>query len=86
MKAVGLDQQKAIMALQEEVFTGQIVGLDLSTGLPMVPSDEGVFDTYRVKRALLHSCTMIAGNLLLVDEMMQAGRTSLKPGADADGA
>lgn len=78
----GFDQQETMVALQEELFDGQTVGIDLSTGLPMNPVDEGVFDTYRVKRALLHSCTMIAGNLLLVDEMMQAGRTSLKPGAD----
>lgn len=81
----GFDQQEAIVALQEEIFEGQTVGLDLKTGQPMVSGDEGVFDTYRVKRALLHSCTMIAGNLLLVDEMMQAGRTSLKPGAEQGG-
>lgn len=81
----GFDQQETLVKLQEEIFDGQTVGIDLSTGEPMVPVDEGIFDTYRVKRALLHSCTMIAGNLLLVDEMMQAGRTSLKPGADQGG-
>lgn len=81
----GFDQQEAMVSLQEELYAGQMAGIDLSTGQPMIPADEGVFDNYRVKRALLHSCTMIAGNLLLVDEMMQAGRTSLKPGVDAEG-
>lgn len=44
----------------------------------MDPVAEGVYDNYRVKRALLHSCGVIAMNLLSCDEILRAGRTSLK--------
>lgn len=75
----GFDPQESSLKLQDEYSTsGQIVGLDLSTGEPMIPADEGIWDNYRVKRQLLHSCTTIASNLLLVDEVMKAGMSSLK--------
>ena len=32
----------------------------------------------RVKRQMVNSCTVIASNLLLVDEIMRAGMSSLK--------
>lgn len=31
------------------------VGIDLSSGEALVPSDTGIWDNYRVKRQLLHS-------------------------------
>eukprot|EP00053_Salpingoeca_punica_P020467 m.211650 g.211650 ORF g.211650 m.211650 type:complete len:535 (+) comp18691_c0_seq1:137-1741(+) len=78
----GFDAQDTIVKLQEESeATGQYVGVDLSTGEAIVPANEGILDNYIVKRQLLHSCTVIASNLLLVDEVMRAGMTSLKPGA-----
>ncbi|XP_063396724.1 T-complex protein 1 subunit zeta-like [Mytilus trossulus] len=75
----GLDPQESIVKLQEE-YTGpqQAVGLDIKTGEALIPSDAGILDNYRVKRQLLHSCTVIATNLLLVDEIMRAGMSSLK--------
>eukprot|EP01134_Creolimax_fragrantissima_P001039 CFRG1039T1 len=76
----GFDPQDVMVALQEEYLEGHISGLDLETGDPMSPAAEGVWDNYRVKKQLLNSCTSIATNLLLVDEMMRAGRTSLKQG------
>ena len=52
----GFDPQESSLKLQDEYSTsGQIVGLDLSTGEPMIPADEGIWDNYRVKRQLLHS-------------------------------
>lgn len=66
------------MQLQEDHEAGHPTGLDLKTGEPLDPSAEGIWDNYRVKRQLLHSCSVIASNLLLVDEMMRAGRASLK--------
>lgn len=64
---------------QEEYADGGTpVGIDLSSGEALVPSDTGIWDNYRVKRQLLHSCTVIASNLLLVDEIMRAGMSSLK--------
>ncbi|XP_013384439.1 T-complex protein 1 subunit zeta [Lingula anatina] len=75
----GLDAQETIVKLQEEYASaGQPVGIDLATGECLLPMDAGIVDNYRVKRQLLHSCTVIASNLLLVDEIMRAGMTSLK--------
>lgn len=75
----GYDAQDAIVKLQEEDrLSPDPVGLDLSTGEAMRPLDSGVFDNYVVKRQILRSCSVIASNLLLVDEIMRAGMTSLK--------
>jgi T-complex protein 1 subunit zeta len=75
----GFDQQETIVKLQEEyIAAGQPVGLDITSGEAMIPQDSGIFDNYRVKKQLLHSCTVIASNLLLVDEIMRAGMSSLK--------
>ncbi|RKO87992.1 chaperonin Cpn60/TCP-1 family [Blyttiomyces helicus] len=74
----GFDTQDVIVALQEEHAEGHIVGIDLVTGEPLDPVAEGIWDNYRVHRQMLHSCSVIASNFLLVDEMMRAGRSSLK--------
>ncbi len=75
----GYDAQDTIVKLQEEDrLNPEPVGLDLSTGEAMKPIDMGVFDNYIVKKQILNSCSIIASNLLLVDEIMRAGMTSLK--------
>ena len=75
----GYDAQDTIVRLQEEsLISNDPIGLDLSTGEPMNPVDMGVFDNYNVKKQILNSCTVIASNLLLVDEIMRAGMSSLK--------
>lgn len=75
----GFDAQDTIVRLQEESrLSEEPIGLDLSTGEPMKPVDLGVFDNYIVKKQILNSCTVIASNLLLVDEIMRAGMSSLK--------
>lgn len=74
----GLDSQEVIAALLDEHIAGHQVGVDLTTGLPMSPLAAGVVDNYRMHRHMLHSISVIASNLLLVDEIMRAGRTSLK--------
>uniref|UniRef100_A0A665TAZ0 Chaperonin containing TCP1, subunit 6A (zeta 1) n=1 Tax=Echeneis naucrates TaxID=173247 RepID=A0A665TAZ0_ECHNA len=75
----GYDPQETVLKLQTEYKeSGQLVGVDLSTGEPMVAGDAGVWDNYSVKKQLLHSCTVIASNILLVDEIMRAGMSSLK--------
>ncbi|GJE94460.1 chaperonin-containing T-complex zeta subunit [Phanerochaete sordida] len=75
----GFDVQDALVQLQEEQADGNIVGLDLQSGEPFDPTVEGVWDNYRVKRQMLHSCSVIAVNLLSTDEILRAGRSSLKP-------
>ncbi|GAA5957726.1 hypothetical protein JCM3765_003746 [Sporobolomyces pararoseus] len=74
----GLDVQDSIVNLQDEASEGHVVGLDLSTGEPLDPITEGIWDNYRVKRHMIHSSAVIASNLLITDEMMRAGRSSLK--------
>ncbi|KAJ9114499.1 T-complex protein 1 subunit zeta [Naganishia adeliensis] len=74
----GFDVQDAIVGLQEEAAEGHVVGLHLKTGEPFDPTVEGVWDNYRVKRQMIHSCSVIATNLLNTDEILRAGRSSLK--------
>ena len=75
----GLDPQDVIVKLQEEYASSkQLVGVDLTTGEALIAADEGIWDNYCVKKQLLNSCTIIASNLLLVDEIMKAGMSSLK--------
>ena len=59
-------------ALQDEHAEGNVVGLNLSTGDPMDPTQEGVYDSFRVIRNSIASSTGIASNLLLCDEMLKA--------------
>ena len=65
-------------AQEEAQNTDELVGVDINTGEACIPLDEGIVDNYCVKRQLLKSCTMIASSLLLVDEVMRAGLSSLK--------
>ena len=54
--------------------SGAAVGLNIVTGEPMLPEQDGIWDNYRVKRQSLHLSTVLATQLLLVDEVMAAGR------------
>lgn len=70
----GLDQQKSMMTVLEEAMDGDQVGLDINSGKAMLPSKAGIWDNYRVKKQFLHLGSLIAIKLLLVDEVMRAGR------------
>ena len=61
-----------VAALQDEQAEGNVVGLDLTTGEPMDPIQEGVYDSFRVLRNCIASSSGIASNLLLCDEMLKA--------------
>jgi len=74
----GFDVQDVVVALQDEQAEGNVVGIDLQSGEPFDPTVEGIWDNYRVKRQMLHSCSVIAVNLLSTDEILRAGRSSLK--------
>jgi len=74
----GFDVLDVIVALQDEQAGGNVVGLDIQSGEPIDPTVAGIWDNYRVKRQMLHSCSVIAVNLLSTDEILRAGRTSLK--------
>jgi len=71
----GFDIQESLLQLKEErQATGMAIGLNCQTGEPMLPSEEGVWDNVRVKRQSLHLSTVLANQLLLVDEVMRAGK------------
>jgi len=70
----GFDPQDSIILLQEEISEGHIAGLDLDTGLTLDPIAEGIWDNYRVKRHYLHSASITSQQLLLVDEILRAGK------------
>jgi T-complex protein 1 subunit zeta len=74
----GHDAQDAIVTLIDAQTSEGWTGIDLKTGRAMDPVAAGIFDNYCVKRQLIHSSTVIATNLLLVDEIMKAGMSSLK--------
>lgn len=75
----GHDQQSVLVELHDALMsTKKLVGVDLKTSGALFPMEHGIIDNYRVKRQIVHSAAIIASNLLLVDEIMRAGLSSLK--------
>ncbi|CAJ0960656.1 unnamed protein product, partial [Mesorhabditis belari] len=74
----GFDAQESIVKLVEmRQSVGDLpIGIDLQSGEPAEP--KGIWDNVIVKKNSLSSCTVLACNLLLVDEVMRAGMTNLK--------
>lgn len=71
----GLDVQETLLNLQDErEATGMAIGLNCVTGEPMLSAEEGIWDNVRVKRQSLYLSTALANQLLLVDEVMRAGK------------
>mmetsp|Transcript_31065 Transcript_31065/g.73209 ORF Transcript_31065/g.73209 Transcript_31065/m.73209 type:complete len:544 (-) Transcript_31065:222-1853(-) len=71
----GLDVIDTLLKLQDEHSASNLlVGLDVKTGEAILPSDEGIWDNVRVKRQSLYLSTVLASQLLLVDEVMRAGK------------
>ena len=72
----GFDVQESIIKIEEEQERSeQAVGLDLTTGETFLPAVEGIWDSYTVKKQILNLSTVLATQLLLVDEVMKAGRS-----------
>ncbi|KAG1668441.1 T-complex protein 1 subunit zeta [Nymphon striatum] len=75
----GFDAQDTFVKLQEEyAASGIYVGVNIHNGEAINVLEAGIFDNYKVKKQLINSCTVMANNLLLVDEVMRAGMSSLK--------
>lgn len=75
----GYDLQETLIKIQtKHAESKELLGIDLNTGEPMAAAEAGIWDNYCVKKHLLHSCTVIATNILLVDEIMRAGMSSLR--------
>ena len=75
----GYDAQDSMLKLLEEAAKGSPkIGINIYTGEPQDPVAAGIFDNYTVKRQMLDSAAVIASQLLLVDEVIKAGRTMKK--------
>jgi len=76
----GFDAQDTLIALleaaaEEAAEEGKsTVGLDIQSGEPTFPGKAGIWDSFSVKKQFLHLGSLIAIKLLLVDEIMRAGR------------
>ena len=69
----GQDVQSSLIGLLEAARSA-VVGLDIDTGKPILPKQLGIWDSTRVKKQFVHLGSLIAVKLLLVDEVMRAGR------------
>jgi len=77
----GLDVQEkllAVIAARESQKTA--VGVSAATGDTIDPALEGIWDNYIVKKQMLGLAPVLAEQLLLVDEVIRAGK-SAAPGA-----
>ena len=70
----GHDVIQTLLKLEDEHKAGHCVGLDLDTGEPIDPAAEGIWDNYKVKVHLIESAALNAAQLLLVDEILKAGK------------
>jgi len=69
-----MDVQATIQELLEETTKGSCVGVDVESGKPMKPEKQGIWDNLCVKKQFLQLGSMVAIKLLLVDEIIRAGR------------
>lgn len=75
-----LDEDEGDDKDQKPDHSQRVVGVDLNIGDSCDPTIEGVWDSYRVIRNAINGATGIASNLLLCDELLRAGRSTLKEG------
>merc|ERR1712187_730992 len=71
----GLDVQEKLLAVIAERESKNIpIGLNVATGDPMDPVVEGIWDNFSVKKQILGLAPILAQQLLLVDEVIRAGK------------
>ncbi|CAR26906.1 hypothetical protein ZYGR_0I01780 [Zygosaccharomyces rouxii] len=86
VKNSGFDALDVLALCEDELNDAQeanqrrFVGVDLKLGDSCDPTIEGIWDSYRVIRNAINGASGIAGNLLLCDELLRAGRSTLKEG------
>nr|BAN66190.1 T-complex protein 1 zeta subunit [Babesia bovis] len=72
----GLDGREVVLELLDiDSEYGRQVGIDLSTGKYLIPAAEGIWDNYNVKQQTITIATTVAQQMLLVDEIIKAGRS-----------
>lgn len=86
VKNSGYDALDVLALCQDELEDSaesdehRFVGVDLKMGDSCDPTIEGIWDSYRVIRNAISGANGIASNLLLCDELLKAGRSTLKDG------
>ncbi|GCF01462.1 T-complex protein 1 subunit zeta [Zygosaccharomyces mellis] len=86
VKNSGFDALDVLALCEDELSDAQeadqrrFVGVDLKLGDSCDPTIEGIWDSYRVIRNAINGASGIASNLLLCDELLRAGRSTLKEG------
>jgi T-complex protein 1 subunit zeta len=78
----GHDAQEIIIKMKEmlEANPDSAVGFDINTGDTLDPEACGILDTYLSKRHMISTAPVIANQLLMVDEILRAGRKKEKQG------
>ena len=79
----GFDPQDTLIKVQDaHIEEGKAFGVDVLTGEPLPAGEAHVWDNYIVKKQFLNIAPVLCQQLLLVDEVMRAGRNMRKPGPD----
>jgi len=76
----GFDGQDTVLNLLDAHRAGLNVGVDVQSGEPLDTAEEGIWDNYRVKRQQLNTSVVLATQLVLVDEVLKAGRSTRSAG------
>lgn len=76
----GHDALECIVKLQEEHAKGQRAGINIATGDPLDAFASGIYDNYVVKKHMIGLSSVISSQLLLVDEILRAGRDTSRQG------
>jgi T-complex protein 1 subunit zeta len=75
----GMDIQDKLLKVMAERESKKLpVGINVSTGDPLDASHEGIWDNFCVKKQLLGLSSVLAQQLLLVDEVIRAGKQMSK--------
>lgn len=71
----GMDVQEVLLnILAAHEKTSKPIGIDTYSGEPIDPATEGIWDNYIVKKQLFSLGPVLAQQLLLVDEVIRAGK------------
>jgi len=73
-------QEKLLAVISERESKKNAVGVSIATGDPIDPAAEGIWDIYTVKKQQVGLAPVLAEQLLLVDEVIRAGKQMGKGG------
>ena len=74
----GQDPELTILNVRNKSNKDKQLGIDVSNGQELDPVHAGIFDNYCVKKTLLDIGPVLVQQLLLVDEIMRAGKQQKK--------